>query len=125
MDTRPQRWLARLSFLLAGLAIVVLVVFAGPKSLVMLAVGMAAAVVSVVPADLSPSRQGMWRWLSLGVFVLAPVAVMVIDAFSYLVWTAVLSAAIWLLADVTAPLALAVTGRSGTCAHAMRVMRRH
>ena len=37
--TRSQHWLARLSFVLAGLAIVLLVVFAGLKSLAMLAVG--------------------------------------------------------------------------------------
>ncbi|HJZ03937.1 MAG TPA: hypothetical protein VJ305_24730 [Streptosporangiaceae bacterium] len=37
--TPAQRWLARLSFVLAALAIVVLVVFAGLKSLAMVAVG--------------------------------------------------------------------------------------
>ena len=42
--TRSQHWLARLSFVLAGLAIVILVVFAGLKSLAMLAVAVAAAV---------------------------------------------------------------------------------
>ena len=36
--TRSQHWLARLSFVLAGLAIVILLVFAGLKSLAMLAV---------------------------------------------------------------------------------------
>ena len=37
-----QRWLARLSFALAGLAVVILVVFAGLKSVAMLAVGLGA-----------------------------------------------------------------------------------
>ena len=41
-STRSQRWLARLSFALAGLAIVVLAVFGGLKSLAMLAVAVAA-----------------------------------------------------------------------------------
>ena len=40
-----RRWLARLSFALAGLAIVILVVFAGLASVAMLAVGVAAGVV--------------------------------------------------------------------------------
>ena len=62
--TRSQRWLARLSFVLAGLAIVVLLVFAGLKSLAMVAVGLAAAYFL--------SRRGLGRWLSLAVFVLAP-----------------------------------------------------
>ena len=64
-DTRSQRWLARLSFVLAGLAIVVLLVFAGLKSQAMMAVGLAAAYFFL-------SRRGLWRWLSLAVFVLAP-----------------------------------------------------
>ena len=60
-STPAQRWLARLSFVLAGLAIV----------------------------------------------VLAPIAVIVVYAFRDLLWIAVLSAAIWLLASMTARLALA------------------
>jgi diacylglycerol kinase family enzyme len=105
--TRSQRWLARLSFVLAGLAIVALVVFAGLRSLTMLAVGVAAAVVSVASAYFFLSRRGIWRWLSLAVFVLAPVAVIVAYAFRDLLWIAVLSAAAWLLAGVAARLALA------------------
>jgi hypothetical protein len=42
--TRSQRWLARLSFVLAALAIVSLAVVAGLKSLALLALGLAAAV---------------------------------------------------------------------------------
>jgi hypothetical protein len=46
-STRPRRWLARLSFVLACLAIVILLAFAGLKSLAMLGVAVAAAVISV------------------------------------------------------------------------------
>ena len=46
--TRAQSWLARLSFVLAGLAVLILVVFAELKSLAILAIGLAGAVVSVV-----------------------------------------------------------------------------
>ena len=49
-STPAQRWLARLSLALAGLAIAILVILAGLKSLTMLAVGLAAAVVSLVGA---------------------------------------------------------------------------
>jgi hypothetical protein len=45
--TRSQRWLARLSFVLARLAIAILVVFVGLKSLAMLGVALASAVVSL------------------------------------------------------------------------------
>ena len=105
--TCSQRWLARLSFLLAGVAIVILVVFAGLKSVTMLAVGLTAAAVSLAAAFLFLSHRGIRRWLSLAVFVLAPIAVIVVYAFRDLLWVAVASAAAWLLATVTARWALA------------------
>jgi len=104
--TLAQRWLARLSFVLAGLAIVIVVVFAGLKSLPMLAVGLAGAAVSLAAAFFFLSRRGIWRWLSLAVFVLAPIAVIVIYAFRDLLWVAVVAAAAWLGAGVAARLAL-------------------
>jgi diacylglycerol kinase family enzyme len=104
--TRPQRWLARLSFVLAGLAIVSLVLVAGLKSLAMLAIGLAAAVVSVAAAYFFLARRGLWRWLSLAVFIAVPIAVIVVYAFQDLLWIAIVSAAVWLLASVTARLAL-------------------
>jgi len=106
-STPSQRWLARLSFVLAGAAIVILVVVAGLKSLAMLAVGVAAALVGLAAAYVFLSRRGLWRWLSLAVFVLAPIAVVVVYAFRDLLWVAVLSAVVWLLAGITARLALA------------------
>jgi diacylglycerol kinase family enzyme len=105
-STPAQRWLARLSFVLAGLAIAILI-FAGLKSLAMLAVGVAAAVVSLAAAYLFLSRRGIWRWLSLAVFVLVPIAVIVVYASRDLLWIAIVSAAAWLLASMTARLALA------------------
>jgi len=101
-----QRWLARLSFLLAGLAIVVLAVFGGLKSLAMLGVAVAAAVVSLAAAYAFLARRGVWRWLALAVFVLAPIAVIVIYAFRNLLWVAIVAAALWLLATITARQAL-------------------
>ena len=106
-STPAQRWLARLSFVLAGVAIVILVLFAGLTSLAMLAVGLAAAAVSLAAAFLFLSRWGIWRWLSLAVFVLAPIAVIVVYAFRGVLWVATASAAAWLLASMTARWALA------------------
>jgi diacylglycerol kinase family enzyme len=105
--TRSQRWLARLSFVLVGLAIVSLVVVAGLKSVAMLALGLAAAVASLASAYFFLSRRGLWRWLSLTVLIVAPIAVILVYAFRDLLWIAVLSAAVWLLASLTARLALA------------------
>jgi diacylglycerol kinase family enzyme len=105
-STRSQHWLARLSFVLAGLAIVLLLVFAGLKSLAMLAVAVAAAVVSLAAAYVFLSRRGVLRWLSFAVFVLAPIAVIIVYAFKGLLWIALLSAGLWLLASMTARAAL-------------------
>ena len=105
--TRSQRWLARLSFVLVAAAIVILLLFAGLRSVAMLAVGLAAAVVSLVAAFLFLSRRGIVRWLSLVVFVLAPVAVIAVFAFRGVLWVAIASAAAWLLASVVARVALA------------------
>ena len=105
--TRSQRWLARLSFLLLGLTIAIVVVLAGLKSLTLLAVGAAGAAVSLAAAYVFLSRRGMLRWTAFGVFVLAPVVVIVVYAVQDLLVEAVVLAAGWLLAGVTARLALA------------------
>jgi diacylglycerol kinase family enzyme len=105
--TRSQRWLARLSFMLAFLAVAVVLVFAELKSVAMLGVGLAAAAVSLATAFLVLSRRGVLRWLSLAVFVLAPITVIAFYAFAGLLWVAAVSAAGWFLAGVTARAALA------------------
>ena len=105
--TSAQRWLARLSFLLLAAAVAVVVVFAGLKSLTMLAVGLAGAAVSLAAAYFFLSRRGVLRQVSLAVFVLAPAAVIVVYAFRDLLWVAAVLAAAWLLASMTARLALA------------------
>jgi len=106
-STPAQRWLARLSFVLVAVAIVILLLFAGLRSLAMLAVGGAAAVVSLVAAYFFLSRRGILRWLSLVVFALAPIAVIVVFAFRGVLWVAIASAAAWLLASMVARVALA------------------
>jgi diacylglycerol kinase family enzyme len=104
--TSAQRWLARLSFALAGLAIVIVLVFAGIKSIGMLVVGLVAAAVTLGAAYFFLSQRGILRWLSLAVFVLAPIAVIVVYAFKDLLWVAIVAAVAWLLASMTARLAL-------------------
>jgi diacylglycerol kinase family enzyme len=102
-----RRWLARLSLVSATAAAAVLPVFAGLKSLAMLAVAVAAVVVSLASGYEFLARRGPVRWLSLAVFVLAPAAVIAVYAVTGLLWVALASAAGWLLAGATARLALA------------------
>jgi len=104
---RSQRWLARLSFVLAGLAVVILVVFAGVRSFAILAVVLVGAVLTLGAAYLFLSRRGAVRWVSAVVMVLAPIAVIVAHALAGLLWVAILAVAVWVLAGVTARLALA------------------
>src|SRR5580704_1665265 len=94
--TRAQNWLARLSFVLAGLAVAILVVFAGLKSVAILGVGLAVAAASLAAAFGFLSRRGAWRWLSLAVLVVAPIAVIVILALVNLLWVEAGWAAAWL-----------------------------
>ncbi len=106
--TFAQRWLARLSFVFTAAAVAIVPVFAGLKSLAMLAVGLSAVAVSLASGYLFLARRGLLRWLSLAVFVLTPVAVIVVYAFVRLLWVALAAAAGWLLAGTTARLALAL-----------------
>jgi diacylglycerol kinase family enzyme len=104
---RWQRWLARLSFLLAAAAVAIPAIFAGLASFAMLGVGLGAAAVTLAAAYVFLSRRGVRRWVSLAVCVAAPIAVIVVYAFAALLWVAVASAAAWLFAGVTARSALA------------------
>jgi diacylglycerol kinase family enzyme len=104
---RLRPWLARLSFVLAFVAVAVVAAFAEWKSLVMFAIGLAAAAVSLTAAFFVLSRRGVLRWVALAVFVAAPITVLVVYAFANLLWVAAVSAAAWLLAGVTARAALA------------------
>jgi diacylglycerol kinase family enzyme len=102
-----RRWLAWLSFVLAAAAVAIVPVFAGLKSLAMLAIGLVAVAVSLASGYLFLARRGMVRWLSLAVFALVPVAVIAVYAFAGLLWVAAASAAAWLMAGGAARLALA------------------
>jgi hypothetical protein len=109
-EGRPsERWLARASLALAGLAVVIVGVFAGLRSVAMLAVGLAAAAVSLAAAYFFLSRRGVLRWVALAAFILAPLAVIVVYALARLLWVAIVSAAAWWLAALTARRALAGT----------------
>src|SRR5262249_13320473 len=105
--TAAQRWLARLSFLLAALAVVILVIFAELNSLAILAVGLGGAAVSLMAAYFFLSRRGGRPWVSLRGLILAPVVGIFVFAFAPVLWVALVSATFWLLATVTARTAVA------------------
>jgi diacylglycerol kinase family enzyme len=108
--TQSHRWLARLSFFFAIVAIALVAVLAGLRSLAMFAVGLAGAMVFLIAAYFFLSRKGFLRWCSLAVMVLAPCAVIVVYAFASLLWVALVSAGAWLLAGLAARQALGEDG---------------
>jgi diacylglycerol kinase family enzyme len=105
--SRWAPWLARLSIVLAACAIAVVGVEAGLRSFGMLAVGLAAAVVSLAAIYLFLARRGVARWVSLTAFAAAPIAVIVVYALNSLLWVALAAAAGWGLAAMTGRQALA------------------
>jgi diacylglycerol kinase family enzyme len=72
--TRWRPWLARLSPAFALGAVLILVVFAGLKSVTMLIMGLVAAGMTLAAAFFFLSRRGVVRWLSLAPFIVAPIA---------------------------------------------------
>src|SRR3954471_1559485 len=93
MDSlRARRWWARASLGFAVFAAVVLLAFAGRRSLWLLLL-MAAAVVVVLAAGFwFLLQRGALRWLALALVVGAPVAVLVVFAVNRLLWVAVVTA---------------------------------
>ncbi len=105
--SRSRAWLARLSLLIAAAAVTVLVVFAGLRSVAVLAVGLASAALSLAAAFWFLAGRGVRRWLALVLLVASPAAVIGVFAFAGLLWVALVSAAAWLLAGAAARAALA------------------
>ena len=93
-----RRWLARSAFALMAAAVAVLIGFAGLQSLAMVGVGVVAACLILAGAYWFLAHRGVLRWLAFGLVVLTPVAVLVVFTLNNLVWVALASVALMLLA---------------------------
>jgi diacylglycerol kinase family enzyme len=102
-----RRWLARLSLALAAAAVVLLVILGDLHSIVMLAIGLAVAVLSLAAAFWFLATRGARRWLALALVVLSPAAAIAAFALAGVLWVALVSAAAWLLAWLVARVAMA------------------
>jgi diacylglycerol kinase family enzyme len=100
------RWLARSSFVLLFAAAAVMIGFADLADLAMVAVGIVGACLVIVGAYWFLAHRGVVRWLAFGLVVAAPVAVLVIFTANGLLWVAVLSVVLLVLAVGAARLAL-------------------
>ena len=110
--TSTQVWLARGAFALAIASVAVLLVFAGPRGLTMVAVGACAAVAFVAGAYWFLAERGVLRVAGAALAVLAPIVVLVLYIRAGLLWVALLALGLFALAIVTAAAALTVDGEN-------------
>ena len=93
-----RRWLARSAFALLLAAVAVLIGFAGLASLALVGIGAIGACLIVGAAYVFLAHRGLLRWIALAVVILTPVAMLVLFALNRLIWVALVSVALLLLA---------------------------
>jgi diacylglycerol kinase family enzyme len=108
--TRAQVWLARLAFVLAFASAAVLVIFADRRGLTMVLVGVGGVIAFVAGVYWFLAGRGILRMAAAALAVLAPVAVLVLYIGAGLLWVALLSLALFVLAIMAAAAALTVRG---------------
>ncbi len=106
--TRSQAWLARSAFGAAFLAAAVLVGFAGLRSLAMVLVGACGVAVFVAAVYWFLARRGVLRWAAAAVAVVAPITVVVLFVRAGLLWVALVSLFLAVIARIAAHAALTV-----------------
>ena len=102
------RWLARASFALMLASAGVLIGFAELAGLAMVIVGVVAACLIAAGGYWFLAHRGVLRWLAFALVILVPIAVLVVFARHSLIWVAVVSAVLLVLALGAARLALAM-----------------
>jgi hypothetical protein len=107
VDTlRARRWWARASLGLAVLAVVVLLAFAGRRSVWLVLLTAAAVVVVMAAGFWLLLQRGVLRWPALALAAGAPVAVLVVFVAARLLWVALAAAGLLGAAVLTARIAL-------------------
>ncbi|MDX8031271.1 diacylglycerol kinase family protein [Lentzea sp. BCCO 10_0856] len=109
-----QRLLARLAFVAAGTAVVVVLVAAGVRAGAgLVLVGAGGTVMALVGAWWFLTHRGLVRWLAGMLVLLAPLTVVVLYVQARLAWVVVVCALLWLVALACGRRALAPGGGSG------------
>ncbi|MFH7596015.1 diacylglycerol kinase family protein [Streptomyces racemochromogenes] len=103
---------ARLALLAGTAALVVMLVFAGLRGIVLVAVGVAGVAVTAAAVWLFLAHRGPIRWAALVLAVASPVAVIVSYVRAELLWVVLCAVALWGLAVAAGRSALADEGRS-------------
>jgi diacylglycerol kinase family enzyme len=105
-----KRWMARLSLVLMLAAAAVLIGFAGLRSLALVGIAVLGVCVVVAGGYWFLANRGVLRWLALALVILAPIAILVLFGWKHLIWVAILSVALALLAVATARVSLSTGG---------------
>jgi diacylglycerol kinase family enzyme len=97
-----QRWLARLSILLTAGSLAILIAFSDGHGAGLIVGGVAGLCVVLAGAYWFLARRGVVRWVALALAVLAPVGLLALYASRHVLWVAIVSLALLLLAIMTA-----------------------
>jgi diacylglycerol kinase family enzyme len=122
LTVSKRRWLARLSFLMIGGALALLIEFAGLLSLALIGFALLGICVTVACAYWFLARRGVARWAALAAAVLGPVAVTVLFAWHNVLWVALAVLAL-LLAAVGVAKAAMGSAKSALPRHEHRAKR--
>jgi diacylglycerol kinase family enzyme len=106
-----QRWFARLAFVLAAAATVLVLVVAGLRgSIGLILVGVAGMALGLAGAWAFLTHRGLLRWLAGAVALLGPLGIAVLYARARLIWVVAVFAVLWLAALAVGRRALAISG---------------
>jgi diacylglycerol kinase family enzyme len=100
------RWLARVAFGLVLASAAVLIGFADLSDLALVAVGAVAACLMAAGGYWFLAHRGVLRWLAFGLVIAVLIAVLVVFALHHLIWVAIVSVALLVLAAGAARRAL-------------------
>jgi diacylglycerol kinase family enzyme len=100
------RWLARSAFVLILAAVAVLIGFAEVRGLAMIIIGVVGSALVVGGLYTFLAHRGVLRWIAAAVVILTPVAILVLFALHHLIWVAVVSVALIVLAGAVGRKAL-------------------
>jgi diacylglycerol kinase family enzyme len=101
-----SRWLARSAFALMLAAVLVLIAFAELGGVVVVVIGVIGACLLVAGAYMFLAHRGVLRWAGAAVVIVTPVAMLVLFALHHLIWVALVSIALLVLAAGAARRAL-------------------
>ncbi|MDX8141751.1 diacylglycerol kinase family protein [Lentzea sp. BCCO 10_0061] len=114
VTTPEQRWAARLAFLAAGTAVVVVLVAAGVRAGVgLVLVGATGTALALAGAWWFLAHRGLVRWLAGVLVVFVPLIVVVLYVQARLAWVVVVCALLWFVAVACGRRALSANGGAG------------